>query len=301
MFKTLKTLFSIAVLAGAGYFAYERYFPTPCVQPIKYSLGQIDASFGLQQADFLTDIQTAASIWDNSINKELFQYDPNGKLKINLVYDYRQQATDKLKDIGINIDSSQESYTALKSRYQTMKSDYELAKQALDAEIKDYQKRQAAYSAQVNYWNSRGGAPKGTYEDLQKQKAELDADRDKITRDQTILNQQVDTLNTVINALNQLAKDLNLNISQYNNVGTSRGSEFEEGVYVQDATGRHIDIFEFSNTAELVRLVAHELGHSLGMEHVDDPDAIMYKLNTSANIQPTAADLAELKLVCKLK
>jgi hypothetical protein len=258
MLKSLKTFVIVLILLGGAYFAYTQYFPTPCTTPIRYSLGQIDPGFNLSSVDFLADIKTASSIWDGALGKQLFQYDPAGPLKINLVYDYRQQATDKLKNLGINIDSTQESYTLLKNRYQTMKSDYELAKRALDAEIKDYQTRQTAYTAQVEYWNSRGGAPKDTYESLQKQKTQLDSQRDKITRNQSALNQQVDNLNAVVDGLNQLAKALNLNIAQYNNVGVSRGSEFEGGVYVKDSTGTHMDIFEFSSTEELTRLMAQE-------------------------------------------
>ncbi len=300
MKKLLSTIVAITILAGGGIIAYSQFHILPCSQPIHYALGQFDSQFKITQGEFLLDVQTAAEIWTQAGGRQFFIYDPSGAMKINLVYDTRQETTNKLNSLGINIEDTKASYDQLKLRYEAMKSDYNLAKQAFDAEVTAYQKNQNEYNQQVNYWNSHGGAPKPTYDELTAQKKELDAERTKIIADQNNLNQQVANLNTVIDALNQLGKKLNLNIATYNNIGTSQGSEFEEGVYVRDDNGRHIDIFEFDNQNQLIRLLAHELGHSLGLQHIDDPSAIMYRLNSSTNQTATPNDVAELKRVCKI-
>lgn len=293
-------VFLLAIGAIGGYlYANDKLFAKPCTRPIEFSIDRFDSRFGISQEQFLDAVNLAALTWSDSVQKDLFRYVPlKGSLKINLIYDYRQQATEKLEDLGINISDSKSSYDSLKVRYDSMVTEYNLSKKVYDSKIADYEGQKQAYEQSVNYWNSRGGAPKSEAIKLNAQAESLNALAVQSNQRREAINDAVNNINILVVTLNRLGHELNLNVEDYNSIGQSRGEEFEEGLFVQQGRDKHIDIYEFSDQSKLVRVLAHELGHALGLEHVDDPDAIMYKLNQSKNERLTVADLVEIKQLC---
>ncbi|MFA6215094.1 MAG: matrixin family metalloprotease [Patescibacteria group bacterium] len=277
------------------------YFTPPCQKPISYRLGAIDQRFNLTEKDLLAAAKQAADIWSEPINRPLFNYSTTGEIKINLIYDYRQEATDKLKKLGIEVKDDKNSYDSLKLKYDASVSQYNNQKAALETLISSYEQKQAAYNARVKSWNDRGGAPAAVYEQLNQEKKSLNDLAAKINSQAAKVNDLVDNLNAEATILNKLITELNLTADKYNGVNSTLGGEFNEGVYQQDESGQAINIYEFDNQQRLIRLLAHELGHALGLEHTDNPSDIMYRLNQGTNEKLTDTDLAALKNACKIE
>ena len=245
----------------------------PCEEPIKYTLGAFAPEFKISQDYFLSAISEAEAIWEKASGRELFTHTPESSprdLKINLVYDYRQQATDKLGDLGIIVENNKASYESLKIKFESLKREYERDKD-------DYERR-------VDAFNRSDRTDEAEFKSLQHKREELNA--------------KVSEINAMVVVLNKLITSLNISVDKYNTTSVSRGETFEEGVYVSDGLKREIDIYEFSSRAKLVRVLAHELGHALELEHVSDPKAIMYELNQSDSIALSETDIALLKAKC---
>lgn len=273
----------------------------PCQRPITYSIANVDPRFSLTQAELLNEIGQAEKIWEAPINKQLFEYSPTGDLKISFIYDYRQQATDAMKKIGITIKNDRTTYDALKAKYDSFIASYNQEKAQIDVMNAAYSAAKSAYEKDVAYWNSRGGAPKAQYNMLQQQKANLDNQTTAINQAKDSLNNLVENINSTGTILNKLVGVLNLHVGAYNAVGASTGKEFNEGEYISNASGAAIDIFQFNDANQLVRVLAHELGHALGLEHLDNPKAIMFYLNEGMNEKLTVDDLTALKNKCGIK
>lgn len=275
----------------------------PCQSPLTYSIGTLDSQFGASKATLLADIQKAEKIWESSIDKPLFEYAPDGTgdLKINFIYDYRQKATDAMKKIGVDLNDDRSSYDALKSKYDTLLSSYTEKKAEIASLNSTFNSAKTEYENQVSYWNNHGGAPKDEYAKLESQRQSLNNQTIVINQKVNEVNSLVDTIKQVEEVLNNLVDTLNIKVAKYNNIGDSTGGEFNEGEYMRDAEGTRINIYQFKNENQLVRVLAHEFGHSIGLDHINNPKAIMYYLNEGVNEKLTNDDIAALKNRCGIK
>ncbi len=254
--------FVVAGSASGGlYYVYQD--TRPCVHPVAYAVGAVDSRFDISRAAVIADAKASAAIWNTAAGKSVLVYDPEAKMKINFVYDEREENA----KLGNEIARAQASGDAVKA--------------AIDAAEAAFKSRQDAYNQEVQAINARGGATRGEQARLASERSELDALAASI-------NQRVASYNASVKALN-------LKVAEFNK---SAGRTFEEGQYVRDSSGTRINIFQFISTTQLRRVLAHEFGHAIGLGHNDDAKSIMYAQNESGNLAPTAADLSALRSLC---
>jgi len=282
-----RKFFSLLVLVLAlGLFAYTRSIPkAPCEAPLAFTIGTVDSGFNLSRAELLRDVETASHIWENAGGKNYFEYEeeakPLGKFEkfvrenlgryftrqpivINLIYDERQQNADRQRVLISAIDDTKQTADEIRRRFTSLQADYERAKVEYEAMLSEYKKRRSDFAT------------------LEQKRLEV--------------NSLADQTNALVKKYNYLVNSVNSTIQTFNKTA---GEEFEEGQYVYDSAGERINIYEFGSREILRRVLAHELGHALGLDHNDNPASIMYYLNSSKNIVPTGEDVAGLRGVCK--
>ncbi len=271
MKKFLFAFLSLLLTIFFVFFAASPLF-SQCDYPFHYKVGTVDQRFNLTTQDFTNDIAEAGNIWNKAEGKNLFEYDPNAKFAINLIYDQRQQLNNQVTNLNNQVTTE---------------------KNAIDPQIQDYQnkvsdfnKRLADLNSQINYWNTKGGAPSSEYD-------KLIAEQDSLNKEAADLNNLAKSLNQSTNQYNTQVNVLNNTINAYDQTVQAKP---EEGLY-QPALNK-IDIYYDNGHTELVHTLAHELGHALGFVHVSDPKGIMY-FQTNLSITPGADDLKQLSEVCQ--
>ncbi|MGE5297902.1 MAG: matrixin family metalloprotease [Acidobacteriaceae bacterium] len=297
-FKKIFGYFIIAVLALGGLFAF-RTQASPCNRTLKYSIGQVDPRFEIGKDKLAAEIESMAKLWDGAASgKELFAYDENAAFKINLIFDERQQRTIDERNLRKTIDLSENSYQSLVDQHNALSYQHKQDLSDYDQKRVQYETDLAQFNAEVQKWNRQGGAPAAEYKLLNQRKAELVAVSNQLEAQRLSINSQTNDLNTLAAKINEMAKSLNLNVDNYNGrFGEAR--KFDQGMY----TGKEIDIYQFNDESDLKLVLAHELGHALSLEHVDDPKAVMYYLmdqQNLANLQLTDTDKAALLKECKV-
>lgn len=278
-------------------FVYFNFLqPKPCDSPIQYKIGKIDAGFGLSETKLKSSLVTASKIWAKPLGKDLFEYNQNGKLTINLIYDNRQKTTQTNSVLKADVEKTNTLAGSVKKEYETLMQDLAVNKQAYADELNNFNTEQAKYSTQVDYWNNKGGAPADIYNNLTQARDDLIKAQQILETKRLAINNSADKINSFIEKYNLLVASANQNIDVINQTA---GQEFQEGTY--DPNTNTINIYEFSTQDKLTRVLAHELGHALEIDHNSNPLSIMYSLNKSNTLYLSKEDIASLKIICKIK
>lgn len=293
----LKSIVFMIVLAALLLFFFRP--ADPCEEPLTYRIGTVDERFGLSRGEFSRLVGKAASVWAAPVSRELFREEPDGKIVVNLVYDYRQEASEKLKKLNYNISNTRDAYEELKVRFESLKAEFEEKKLRLEADLNDYNTQVRAFNEENETGHRRGGVSEEDYHRLMQEKENLNATQDHLQSKQEELKQMAETLNSMVIVINEIAMEHNLGTVTYREEGSKLGDEFQKGQYARKGLKENITVYQFDGEKSLIRVLVHELGHALGLGHHDYPYAVMHRLvPDGASFDLTPADIAALKARC---
>ncbi len=243
-----------------------------CEEPIRYKVDTVDPKFELPKDEFLADVNQSAQIWNNSINKNLFVYDPNGQLSVNLIYDERQSLSTQINQMEDTVNLDKQSLNPKVSEYEKLSKEFKQKVDNLNKKIEE--------------WNNKGGAPEDEYKKIVEEQKSLQEEGNRLNAMAQSLNLSTREFNSQVGKLNQTISTFNSAIEQRPEEGIFKGGE------------NRIEIYFYISKNELIHTSAHEFGHALGLDHSDNPKAIMY-FKTNQTIIPTIDDKKALEDFCK--
>jgi hypothetical protein len=287
--RILPALMALALLYGL------REWNAPCARPLPYRIGDLDQRFGLPRDQLRSALKEAEAVWEDAAGRDLFVHDDGAALPVHFVYDNRQRIMTEnvkrraaIREAGSSADTLKAEYAGAKARHETARRDFQAAQSAHDARV-------AAHNRTVETVNARGGASGSERIALERESAEIEIAAEAVEKKRLKANALASHVNGLSERHNELVDEVNENVDAVN---AKAGIEFRQGLYTRDAEGTRIEIFEFLDRADLVHVLAHELGHALGLGHNDDPQSILYGVNSSRTSKPSRADLAALHEHC---
>jgi len=293
MNRLLSALLVVALVVGTGYWYHRAN--SRCPIPLAYAIGDIDARFELTEEEARVIVSEVESRWEDRTGRNLFTYEADAAFTINFVYDERQQLTEVEHTLREVLDRTETVSSSIRTEYEELLAEYEKLRGRYAEQVEAYENRLAVHNGEVAYWNNEGGAPPDIFERLNK-------DERRLAGEHTALEELAAEINWLVDEVNRLGTEGNETVREYNDRVREYNSRFHhEREFTQgDYHDGRINIYQFADLEELRLVLAHEFGHAISLDHVDDENAIMYYLmrGQDSALTFTDADFAEFARVC---
>ncbi len=273
-----------------------------CRMDLSYSIGRIDPRFGIPEQDVIKSMEAAIALWAGAMETLNIRYAPEGGIIVNFEYDERQKLTERerhlMRDIdakGALIDQLLRDYDRhgermdqLSSQHRQLVNRIPLLVRGLNEWVSNRNQSGGLTQSDLEYYEDQ----KRVIEQMQQQESALRNERNAMV---SIINPLGEQLNREIDEKNRLIEEYNRNYAG--------NFSFSSGTFEGRVGQGVITIYHHVNEQHRLLLLAHELGHALGLGHVSNPKSVMYKTIDQqlhqARIQLTEEDKEALRHQCR--
>ena len=273
--------------------------PAICSEPVTYHIAGIDEQFDITREELKVLIDNSGRFWSNAAGRNLWEYDSQGDVAVYLIYDERQQLVEAEQGLSQQIQTQRMQFDRLYRDFHQQKEAHEEAQTAYRNRLSDYQSRVESHNREVEEWNEQGGAPSDVKHQLEERQRLLEKEQTELLNIQNEVNRTAERVQSVTQRINKIHERKNELIDDYNN-RFAREYRFNQGEYITRGNERRINIYHFQSRIHLQRVLTHEIGHALGLGHLERPGSIMYPVVESGSVRDVQLSDEDLRAIQQL-
>jgi hypothetical protein len=254
----------------------------PCAVPLAWRVVRVDGDFGLGTSEANEALRDAIAEWEQAVGRPLFTLDTDAGSPVRLVYGERQARSEERRRLQEEMRGIREELERRRVQLNRRTDWAASTVRQYEMRSRDLEERVESHNELVRRWNERGGAPQDVLRRVRSAGASLDVENQELQAEARRLEEE----RVEIDAERTRYED---EVAEYNRRVEEIDARFpptrvESGVYREairqergraPSASREIRVYRFTDREDLVRVLAHELGHALGLGHVDVTGALM--------------------------
>jgi len=271
------------------------FSPGPCSEPLTYTVGHIDTRFSVSEDDIHTAMKKAGTLWSDAAQKTLLkQAEDDGSIMVRFVYDEEQEMADNELRARERIRSEQGVLDNMQSSYDRDRDLFDRRSEKYLNMAKETTEKLNVLNEWVRQINTTGGFSDEEKKEYEQRKAATEQMQRKVLDERAALDRKANSINREIERINKKIEENNRLIDRYNEefAGESR---FTKATFQRVGNGGVITVNQFLSKSELPLVLAHEIGHALGLNHVSNPKSVMFSKMGGQQLYPSVQLSAEDK------
>lgn len=254
----------------------------PCAVPMTWTIGRIDPRFDLSEEWALQAAREAGSLWERAVGVKLFRFGPEAAYPIHFDFDERQAGVEARRERERALDVESTSIEEARAELEEASREYDVMLERYERDMAEHSRAVRAYNNDLERVSRQRDVPRPVQRELERRGEELDRSSRDLRNRQRELSRLSDSMRRDVDRFNERIAQLSARQSELSSdfppVATQSGS-YDETVTREDATPvsvtRRIRVFQFASYEDLVLVLAHELGHALGLGHAPRNGAVM--------------------------
>jgi len=279
----------------------EKAEQTACRMSLSYTIGEIDPRFSLAEQDVKRLMDRAVMLWAGALDHLEVDSNASDGIVVQFIYDERQAMTDNERGVQDRLQSRESEINVLGQAYEQMLTEFDTRSMEHRVFSESLLQRIDQLNEWVNNQNEAGGFTDEDVVHFESEKAAIEQLQQQEAHKREELEKMASEINAAMDQFNRKIDENNRLVDLYNEEFAG-GSRFTSGNYEWKGDHRTITVYHFRNEPELILVLAHELGHALGMSHVSNPGSIMYETMAeqllSEQLQLSRQDRQAIRNLC---